>query len=96
MVKINWTNLAIDDLQAAREYAMTSPVFANRLVERLIARADVLATFPNSGRQVPEFGNPRIRELIEGNYRIVYRVVSRERVDIARVHHASQPLTNPG
>ena len=70
MVKINWTNLAIDDIQSAREYAMTSPVFANRLVERLIDRADVLATFPNSGRQVPEFGNPRIRELIEGNYRI--------------------------
>ena len=96
MVKINWTNLAIDDPQAAREYAMTSPVFANRLVERLITRADVLATFPDSGRQVPEFGNPRIRELIEGNYRIVYRVVGRERVDITRVHHASQPLTNPG
>ena len=96
MVKINWTNSAIDDLQAAREYALASPVFANRLIERLIARADALVTFPNSGRQVPEFDNPRIRELIEGNFRILYRVVGRERVDITRVHHASRPLTNPG
>lgn len=51
------------------------------MIERLIARADALATFPNSGRQVPEFDNLGIRELIEGNSRIVYRVVSRERVD---------------
>ena len=96
MVKINWTNAAIDDLQAAHEYAQASPVFANRLIEHLVARADILANFPNAGRPVPEFGNAKIRELVEGNFRIVYRVVSRERVDITRVHHASQPLTNPG
>ena len=97
MVKINWTNSSIDDLQAAREFAArTSVAYAARLVERLIARTEILATFPKSGRQVPEFGNPIIRELTEGNFRIVYRVVSASQVDITRIHHASQPLTNPG
>ena len=97
MVKVRWTNFGIEDLQATREFAAASSVaFAARLVERLIARTEILTTFPNSGRQVPEFGNPRIRELIEGNFRIVYRIVSNEQVDITRIHHASQPLTDPG
>jgi len=97
VVKIRWTNSGIEDLQATREFAAaSSAAFAARLVERLIARTEILAAFPNSGRKVPEFGNPRIRELIEGNFRIVYRVVSNEQVDITRIHHTSQPLTNPG
>ena len=97
MVKIRWTNAALDDLNAVHDRAMqSSAVYADQLVERLVARTNVLETFPRIGRQVPGFGNSIIRELTEGNYRLVYRVISNERIDITRVHHAAQPLTNPG
>jgi toxin ParE1/3/4 len=40
----------------------------------LMDRALVLEKLPRSGRSVPECGKATIRELIHGNYRIVYRI----------------------
>jgi plasmid stabilization system protein ParE len=48
--------------------------YADRSVEKIIARVDQLENFPKSGRVVPEFNSPSIRKLIKGNYRIVYKV----------------------
>jgi len=45
---------------------------------------------PESGRIVPELENSEIRELIEGNYRIVYRIKTMEYVEILTVHHTSR------
>jgi toxin ParE1/3/4 len=46
------------------------------------------------GKMVPEFLLPELRELIEGNYRIIYRIVSEERIDILTIHHSSRLLSN--
>lgn len=61
------------------------------ILKKLITRADQLENFPKSGRVVPEFNSPNIRELIEGNYRIVYKVTTNQ-VAILRVHHAARQL----
>src|SRR6266540_3324080 len=45
-----------------------------RFVARLIERASRLAKTPHMGRWVPELPESKLRELLEGNYRIVYRV----------------------
>jgi len=50
----------------------------------------ILKTLPESGRVVPELGISQIRELIEGNYRIVYRLLSKELVEILTVHHSAR------
>jgi toxin ParE1/3/4 len=47
---------------------------------------------PELGRIVPEKGDASIRELIEGNYRIIYEVKDPDRVEILLVHHSSRPL----
>lgn len=95
MGKIRWTNAALHDLQAIREYAAdSSVVYAESLIERLIARVDILETFPESGRRVLEIEQPEVRELPERSYRIVYRIISATRIDIVRVHHSSRPLTH--
>lgn len=74
MVKIIWTQLAIDDLKSVHNYISTeSKVYANRLVEKIIARVQQIENFPESEKIVPEFGQKSIRELFEGNYRIVYK-----------------------
>lgn len=46
-----------------------------------------LADFPLSGREVPEFGNPDIREIIHRDYRIFYRVKARK-CEIISVRHS--------
>jgi len=47
---------------------------------------------PEIGRIVPELENSEIQELIEGNYRIVYRIKTRDYIEILTVHHTSRNL----
>ncbi len=57
----------------------------------LIQRVDQLIEFPESGRIVPEKKEPEIRELIEGNYRIFYRL-QKEKITILRIHNAARKI----
>ncbi|MFZ4058681.1 MAG: type II toxin-antitoxin system RelE/ParE family toxin [Ferruginibacter sp.] len=92
MVKILWTDIAIEDLKSIHDYIVRdSKRYADRYIEKLIGRVDQLEKFPKSGRVVPSINSPSIRELIEGNYRIVYKVSS-VKVSILRVHHAARQL----
>ena len=89
MVRINWTLQAKDDLKNIADYiSKDSVVYAKRQVFRIKNRTDILKTQPRAGRFVPE-----IRELIEGNYRIIYKIVSKDRIDILTVHHSARDLT---
>ena len=93
MAKIIWSNLAMEDLRNIYEFISKNSVrYADSLVERIIERVDILETHPFIGRKVPEIANDSIRELIEGNYRIIYRLESEKRVAIVRVHHGAKPL----
>ena len=74
-MKLFWTETAKQDLKAIRRYIATdSPAAAKRWIDRLRTRAINALHSPLSGRKVPEFMRDDIRELIEGNYRIVYQV----------------------
>jgi len=93
MVKVVWTDLAIEDLKSIHAYiSRDSKFYADRYVDKLIRRIDQLQNYPQSGRVVPEFGKEDIRELIEGNYRIIFRVKS-DYIGIVRVHHSAKYLT---
>ena len=50
-----------------------APDVAKRMVAAIIARVEQLAMFPDSGRVVPEFETPWLRELELPPFRIVYR-----------------------
>ena len=92
MVKIIWTEFALADLKSIHEYiSQDSRTYASKFIEKLIKRVDQLETFPKSGRIVPEFGNSTIRELIEGSYRIVYKISS-DHIGIVRIHHSARKL----
>ena len=52
---------------------------------------DRVAAFPHSGRMVPELGDPAVREIILGNYRLVYRRKART-VELLTVYHGSRLL----
>ena len=69
-----------------------SPLYAQRMVDRLTQRSEQIATFPWSGRKVPEYEAENIREVIEGPYRIIYRIKPNQ-LDVLAVIHSSQLLS---
>ena len=86
-----WTKQAQADLAAIRAFiSQDSPHYASVIVSRLIAATDRLAPFPESGRAVPEFEDPLVREVVHPPYRIVYRLVGIDEVHVLTVHHSSQ------
>ena len=93
MVRIEWTEIAIEDLNDIGEYiGKDSFKYAKVVVEKLFSSTNVLKQHPRIGRMVPEFNNPNIRELIRGSYRIIYRIVDESRIDIITVHHSAKLL----
>ena len=74
-MKIQWTERATADLTDIGRYiADDSPLRARQWEARLRKRAWQAVESPCLGRRVPELARDDIRELIERNYRIVYRV----------------------
>ena len=93
MVKIIWSDLAIDDLKSIHDYiSKDSTRYATEIIEKIIEKVRQLENFPKSGRMVPEFNNDLIRELIIDNYRIVY-TVSEQFISIARIHHCARLIS---
>ncbi len=75
MARVVWTDQAADDLEAITEFiANDSPHYAKLFAIRVIEAISRLADFPNLGRKIPEYNDPLVREIILGNYRIVYRL----------------------
>ena len=96
MTRVLWTRPAREDLQEIREFiARDSPHYARLTVTRLVRAVGRLRDHPLSGRIVPELGRSTIREVIKGNFRIVYRV-GPETVEILAVVHAAQDFPNAG
>jgi len=90
--KLIWSPSAqLDVKDIAAFIAEDSPLAAKRFVKSLFQSVERLADFPKSGRIVPEFGDPAIREVIRRPCRIVYRIDSLEgTVQIVRVWHAAR------
>jgi toxin ParE1/3/4 len=90
VTRVTWAPQAIQDVEAIGAYvARDSAHYADLVVERIIAAVARLETNPRSGRIVPEFGDESVREVIHGNYRIVYRL-RHEVVEIATVFHGAR------
>ena len=53
--------------------ARERPSAARHWLERVLQRVDLLRTFPDGGRMVPEVDRSEIREVIVVPYRVMYR-----------------------
>lgn len=90
--EIYWTRQSREDLRAIRAFiARDAPRTASAYVRRLRQSVGRLREFPYSGQVVPELQREEIREVIQGNYRIIYRVGDRQ-VDILTVYHGARLL----
>ena len=90
MTQVIWAPQAVQDVEAIRAYvARDSAHYADLVVDRIVAGVERLRDNPRSGRMVPELGDESVREIIQGNYRIVYRL-RRDVVEIATVFHGAR------
>ena len=91
-MKIIWSPLAIDRVAEIAQYiAQDSPKSAQKWVESTFQIVERLESFPKIGRIVPEIMQDDFREIIHGNYRIIYRLKS-DIVSILTVKHGRQIL----
>src|SRR5450759_192164 len=94
MVKIVWTQRSLADLKSIVEFISRDSIkYASLTIERLINVTSYLETNPRIGRMVPEIiKQDKIREILYGNYRIIYKITSPTTVHILTVHHSSKRL----
>lgn len=92
MAEVRWAPQAAEDLESiARFISHDSPHYAQLFVIDVFGAVERLGAFPQSGRIVPERNDPALREIILGNYRIVYRTKA-DLVEILTVYHGARLL----
>ncbi len=74
-MKIIWTELAVEKLEEIADYiALDKPSTALKWANKIRKSVNRLKDFSEVGRKVNEIKRENIREIIEGNYRIIYRI----------------------
>jgi plasmid stabilization system protein ParE len=91
-MKIIWSPLAIDRASEIVEYiALDNQTAAIKWLERVFEKVKNLSSLPEVGRKVPEVNRNEIRELIFGNYRIIYRI-EQSNISVLTIRHGQQIL----
>ena len=89
-MRVIWTPLALDRLEEIKAtIARDKPMAAQRWAGQVFEKTEKLAAFPRQGRMVPEARREEIREIVHGNYRIMYRLEA-EAIFILTVRHGSR------
>lgn len=93
MVQIIWLKSAKTDLKEIYDYiVLDSKRYARFQVERIKKSIKILKIEPEIGKEVQEISQSEIREIIEGNYRIIYRIISSKKIHILMIHHGARDL----
>lgn len=91
-MKLRWSWRALTRLEEIHAYiAKDNPAAALRITQQIVQRVGQIVRFPNSGRRVSDYTRNDVRELIEGSYRIVYRLGA-DRIEVLTVKHCAQRL----
>lgn len=95
MVQIIWTDSALQDLNDIGDYiAKDSLQYAEITVVKLFESVDILESQPSLGVKSPSFTNESIRQILRGDYRIVYQIIDETRIDILTVHNCARLISN--
>lgn len=92
-MEIEWSPLAIEKVIELAEYiGKESPSAAINWANDIFDSTEKLKDHPKLGRVVPEIDQDEYRELLEGNYRVIYWLGSSEKISILTVCHGRQIL----
>ena len=79
-MRIIWPPLAVDRASEIADYiAQHKPSAAEKWIDTVFSKVEQLKSSPEIGRIVPEINDSQFRELIYGNYRIIYRIETKQR-----------------
>ena len=93
MVLIRWLKSARFDLKEIYEFiALDSKRYARFQVEKIQRKTQILKQGNIIGKKVSESNDESVRELIEGDYRIIYRIISKNEIHIILIHHGARAL----
>lgn len=91
-MRIHWSPLALTKVNEIIDYIATErPMAAERWAVGVFDLVERLARSPKRGRVVPEAAREEIRELLYGEYRIIYRL-EEGLVSILTVRHGRRLL----
>jgi toxin ParE1/3/4 len=91
-MKIVWSPLALERATEIVDYiAQDKPSAAINWINTVFSKVESLSLSPEMGRVVPEIGNIQFRELIYGNYRIIYRFYKKQ-ISVLTIRHGKQIL----
>ena len=91
-MRIIWSPLAVDRASEIADYiAQDKPSAAEKWIDTVFSKVEQLKSSPEIGRIVPEINNSQFRELIYGNYRIIYRIETKQ-ISILTIRHGRQIL----
>ena len=92
MAEVVWSETALTAVRQITEYiARDSERAALIFAEEILDLPANLRAFPRIGRIVPEFQRDNVRELIHGNYRLLY-LIKGETCLISTVIHSKRDL----
>lgn len=91
-MRVVWSDIARQELrEIVTTIADDNPVAAAKWIKELRTRAERLSDFPDSGRMMLDEDDWPIRELLYGNYRVLYEV-QEQTVLILHVWHGARRL----
>ncbi|MFH1629441.1 MAG: type II toxin-antitoxin system RelE/ParE family toxin [Pseudomonadota bacterium] len=91
-MRIIWSPLAVDRASEIADYiAQDKPSAAEKWIDTVFSKVEHLKSSPEIGRIVPEINDSQFRELIYGNYRIIYRIETKQ-ISILTIRHGRQIL----
>jgi toxin ParE1/3/4 len=96
MDQLIWSETAIRDLNSIAEYiAVDSEYAAQKFVQELINKANILLLHPGKGRPIPEDIPGNYRQILHKSYRIIYKIRKSDIV-ISSVYHQKKLLFKIG
>ena len=94
MAEVILTAKAKRQIQEIAEYIeRDSPLYAKRVIHKIIVTVRRLKSFPEMGAVVPEFREQGIRELLVFQYRIFYRInESTQSIHVLAIVHGRRQI----
>lgn len=91
-MEVIFTDHFLERVEECTDYiALDHKPTAVKWARAVFEHCQKLSEQPESGRIVPEFKRPEIRELIHGNYRLVYELKTNQ-IDMLTIWHTRQML----
>ncbi|HUH74042.1 MAG TPA: type II toxin-antitoxin system RelE/ParE family toxin [Chitinophagales bacterium] len=95
MAQLIWTARALKDLEEIGEYISKDSIkYARLTIQKIVETSFLIEKNLWVGRIIPEINQKDKRELITGNYRIMYQVKDGEVGYILTIHHSSRLFSN--